>query len=57
MQLHIPFFLPKYVCFIVHETFKNTQDTNFNCTLRKRTYLCSRKQLTKIVSNKHLIYL
>ena len=47
MQLHIPFFLSKYVCFIVHETFKNTQDTNFNCALQKRIYLCSRKQLTK----------
>lgn len=48
MQLHIPFFLPKHVCFIVNETFKNTQDTYFNYTLQKRTYLCSRKQLTKL---------
>ena len=43
LQLRIPFFLAKNVGFIIHETFKNTQDTNFNCTLRKRAYLCSRK--------------
>ncbi len=47
LRLQIPFFRLNMPIFIVHETFKNTQDTNFNCTLRKRTYLCSRKQLTK----------